>query len=131
MNQYFVAVCIAAILSQIEAFTLQQRQQGDLFALECLRETAANPVSVALLKIGDFSARDEASKCFVRCFFEKEGFMDARGNVETENIVAALSNDYDKVKVEALIDRCQVEGREACDTAFQMYECFYRNRESL
>lgn len=102
-----------------------------MFALECLTETGVNPARVALLKIGDFSFDDQRSKCFVRCFFEKEGFIDDQGKLLTESIVNALSADFEREKVEALISKCLIDGKDACDTAFQAYECFYKNRESL
>ncbi|XP_055622565.1 uncharacterized protein LOC129766124 [Toxorhynchites rutilus septentrionalis] len=127
--KFVILFCVVLVHS--EAFTLHQRQQGDVYALQCLAETGVNPASVALLKIGDFSLDDQRSKCFVRCFFEKEGFIDGEGKLQTDNIVEALSADFEREKVEAVILKCAVDGKDACETAFQAYECFYKNRETL
>uniref|UniRef100_A0A023EFQ5 Putative odorant-binding protein 56e n=1 Tax=Aedes albopictus TaxID=7160 RepID=A0A023EFQ5_AEDAL len=125
----FLSVTIAVL--QIKAFTLQQRHQGDIYAIECVAETGVNPASVAQLRVGDFSANDKRSKCFIRCFFEKEGFMDSKGNLHMEKIADALSGDFDREKVEMVLSNCSTKEKNACDTAFHMYECFYNHRESL
>ncbi|XP_058462076.1 general odorant-binding protein 56d-like [Malaya genurostris] len=131
MFPILVVLCIALASSQVDAYTLQQRQQGDLFALECLTETGVNPASIALLKIGDFTANEKRAKCFVRCFFQKEGFMNADGELLPESIVEALSNDFEREKLEKVVSSCQVKSEDACDSAFLMYECLYKNRENL
>ncbi|XP_055528998.1 general odorant-binding protein 56d-like [Wyeomyia smithii] len=132
MRSFLIILCVSLFVRQNKAYTLQQRQQGDVFALECLAETGVNPASIAQLKVGDFSADDQRSKCFVRCFFEKEGFMNDKGGLLTDSVIEALSSDFDREKVEAVMTKCQVdEKKDACDTAFQVYECLYTNRESL
>ncbi|XP_062563075.1 general odorant-binding protein 56a-like [Armigeres subalbatus] len=122
---------VTIAVTQTKAFTLQQRQQGDMYAIECVAETGVNPASVAQLRVGDFTANDKRSKCFIRCFFEKEGFMDKKGNLHMEKIVDALSGDFSREKVETVLTSCSAKGKNACETAFRMYECFYKHREGL
>ncbi|XP_058831695.1 general odorant-binding protein 56d-like [Topomyia yanbarensis] len=131
MYSIFIVLCVVFTSGRIEAYTLQQRQQGDLFALECLTETGVNPASIALLKVGDFSANDQRAKCFVRCFFQKEGFMNGDGDFLTDSVIEALSSDFEREKVKKVVSSCDAKGKDACDTAFLMYECLYKNRENL
>ncbi|XP_053686167.1 general odorant-binding protein 56d-like [Sabethes cyaneus] len=132
MKSFAIILCVILSVCQIKAYSLDQRQQGDIFALECLAETGVNPTSIALLKVGDFSADDQRSKCFVRCFFEKEGFMNSKGDLLTESMVDALASDFEREKVAAVLSKCQVEEqKDACDTAFKVYECLYKNKDSL
>lgn len=125
MKRSLIKICFS------QAFTLQQRQQGDIYAIECIAETGVNPASVALLRVGDFSSNDKRSKCFIRCFFEKEGFMDSKGNLHTEKIADALAGDFNREKVETVLANCLTKEKTACETAFRMYECFYNHREGL
>lgn len=57
--------------------------------------------------------------------------MDKTGNFHMEKIVNALSSDFDREKVENVLSGCLIEGKNGCDTAFQVYECFYKHREGL
>ncbi|XP_055590569.1 general odorant-binding protein 56d-like [Uranotaenia lowii] len=131
MYKYLILCLVIVLGEDVKGFSIQQRQQGDAFALQCMAETGANPVKVGLLKIGDFSADDRKSRCFMKCFFEKEGFLNKTGDLQVENIVQALSNDFERSKVEAVIAECLIHEKDNCDTAFRVYECFYKHRESL
>lgn len=51
------------------------------------------------LQSGDFSANDEKTQCFAKCFMEKAGFMDSHGNLNDDVIISKLSQANDEQKV--------------------------------
>ncbi|XP_062563089.1 general odorant-binding protein 56d-like [Armigeres subalbatus] len=103
---------------------------GETFALECLLSSGLDISSLKSLQTGDFTNGDKA-KCLVKCFFEKTGFMDADGNLNQETIVTQLSKFMPKDQVETLVKNCNVKGADACDTAYQATECYFKNKAGL
>lgn len=56
--------------------------------------------------------------------------MDASGNLQEDVVVAKLSADKPKEKVQALVNQCKSEqGASSCETSFKMYQCFRKNVE--
>lgn len=72
-----------------------------------MKEVGAPPETAMKLQTGDFSANDEKTQCFAKCFMEKAGFMDSHGNLNDDVIISKLSkaNDENKVSV-----RCALNG---------------------
>ncbi|EAT46205.1 AAEL002587-PA [Aedes aegypti] len=105
-------------------------RNGETYALECLLASGLDVSSLKSLQTGDFSNGDRV-KCLVKCFFEKTGFMDAEGNLNEEAIVTQLSQFMPKDQVETLVKNCKIEGTDACDTAYQATECYFKNKAGL
>lgn len=57
------------------------------------------PETPMKLQKGDFSANDEKTQCFAKCFLEKAGFMDSQGHLNDAVIIAKLSQANDENKV--------------------------------
>nr|CAG26913.1 putative odorant-binding protein OBPjj10 [Anopheles gambiae] len=67
--------------------------------------------------------------CFVKCFLDKAGFIDDDGVIQQDVIREKLTVGIEAGKVNELIKKCSVEGTDACDTAYQMYKCFFSNHK--
>lgn len=58
---FFIALAFVFVVT-VEAFTLKQLREGEVFATECIFKVGINPLSVNRLRKGDFSRDDEKSQ---------------------------------------------------------------------
>lgn len=65
----------------------------------CVKETGVTSDTAQKLSAGDFSQNDEKTQCFAKCFMEKAGFIDNKGELKDDVIVAKLSKAHDEAKV--------------------------------
>ncbi|XP_055624609.1 general odorant-binding protein 56d-like [Toxorhynchites rutilus septentrionalis] len=100
---------------------------GASYAVECLKDSGLQLDSLKSLHTGDFS-KGEDVKCIVKCFYQRAGFMDAEGNLNGEAILAQLRQLLPEDRVKALVENCNVQGKDACDTAYLATECYFRNK---
>ncbi|XP_055626347.1 general odorant-binding protein 56d-like [Toxorhynchites rutilus septentrionalis] len=127
-----VCVILAAFLFGANALTEEQLKKANEFATTCQESSdGVTKEAVANLRSGDFSGVDKNSKCFVKCFLEKAGFMDSQGNLVNDYAIERLSLDRERSKVEALVKQCSVKTNDPCETAFKAFECYYNGKASL
>ncbi|XP_035895821.1 general odorant-binding protein 69a-like [Anopheles stephensi] len=119
------------LVASVNAFTLRQQKMVSIFALECMAETGIGADSLTKLRDGDLTANDRTAKCFMKCFFEKENFMDAAGVLQLEAIATALEKDYERAKIDEMLEKCGVQKEDACETAFNAYECYHDHYQNL
>ncbi|XP_049294674.1 general odorant-binding protein 69a-like [Anopheles funestus] len=119
------------LVASVNAFTLRQQKMVSIFALECMAETGIGADSLTKLRDGDLSANDRTAKCFMKCFFEKENFIDAKGQLQLEAIATALEKDYERVKIDEMLEQCAVQKEDPCETAFHAYECYHDQYQNL
>ncbi|XP_053670355.1 general odorant-binding protein 56d-like [Anopheles nili] len=112
--------------ARIEAEQIRRIHQN---ARECVKETGILPKNAFRLLSGDFSIDTMKAKCFVKCFLDKAGFIDNDGMIQQDVIREKLAVGIELSKVNELIKKCSVEGTDACDTAYQMYKCFFTNHK--
>ncbi|XP_058065533.1 general odorant-binding protein 56d-like [Anopheles bellator] len=112
--------------AQLEADQIRRIHQN---ARECVKETGILPKNAFRVLSGDFSVDTLKAKCFVKCFFDKAGFIDDDGAFQHDVIREKLTVGIEAAKVNELIKKCNVEGTDVCDTAFQMYKCFLSNHK--
>lgn len=129
----YVAIALFGLLAVAAAhpFTEDQMQKADEHLKHCMAQEQIDPEVVKNLRAGDYSNVDAKVKCFILCFFQKSGFMDAQANQIENVIIEKLSVDNDPTKVKALFEKCKNEkGATPCDTAFAVYQC-YRSSGAL
>nr|QGW50671.1 odorant-binding protein 7 [Propsilocerus akamusi] len=98
---------------------------------QCKSETEIDDASAEKLKHGDFSVDDEKSKCFVRCFFRKTGFLNEADEPQMEVIVSKLQakEGVKNEALEELIGNCVKEtGENSCEIAYNIYKCYYTGK---
>ncbi|XP_052891467.1 general odorant-binding protein 56d-like [Anopheles moucheti] len=98
-------------------------------ARECVKETGILPKNAFRVLSGDFSVDTMKAKCFVKCFLDRAGFIDEDGVIQQDVIREKLAVGLETGKVNDLIKKCTVEGTDECDTAYQMYKCFFSNHK--
>ncbi|XP_058127968.1 general odorant-binding protein 56d-like [Anopheles ziemanni] len=121
----FTVVVTFCLLAGVNAFTLRQQKMVSIFALECMAETGIDALSVSKLRDGDLTANDRTAKCFMKCFFEKESFIDAEGQLQLDAIAGALEKDYERAQIDEMLVKCGVQKEDPCETAFHAYECYH------
>ncbi|XP_055598832.1 general odorant-binding protein 56d-like [Uranotaenia lowii] len=133
MNSFVSVLLVAAVaLAGVCALTEEQVKKADGFAAECLTKfEGLTKEAVGKLRAGEFENVDKNQKCFVKCFLERAGFMDAEGNLQEDYMIERLSLDREKSKVEALVKKCSEKKDDACETAFAAFECYYNGKASL
>uniref|UniRef100_A0A8D8L6X1 General odorant-binding protein 56d n=2 Tax=Culex pipiens TaxID=7175 RepID=A0A8D8L6X1_CULPI len=104
---------------------------GEMYALECLLTSGLRIDSLKALQTGDIAVNGDQVKCLVKCFFEKAGFMDGEGKLQQEVIVRQLGQMMGQDQVQKLVDNCNVQGVDACDTAYKATECYFKNKAGL
>uniref|UniRef100_A0A182P6H4 Uncharacterized protein n=1 Tax=Anopheles epiroticus TaxID=199890 RepID=A0A182P6H4_9DIPT len=131
MKSFFVVASFVLLVASVNAFTLRQQKMVSIFALECMAETGIGAESLTKLRDGDLTANDRTAKCFMKCFFEKENFMDAEGKLQLEAIATALEKDYERAAIDEMLVKCGVQKEDACETAFNAYECYHDHYQNL
>ncbi|XP_040166393.1 general odorant-binding protein 69a-like [Anopheles arabiensis] len=131
MKSFFCVASFFLLVASVHAFTLRQQKMVSIFALECMAETGIGAESLTKLRDGDLTANDRTAKCFMKCFFEKENFMDAEGKLQLEAIATALEKDYDRAKIDEMLEKCGEQKEDACETAFNAYACYHDHYQNL
>ncbi|XP_053679067.1 general odorant-binding protein 69a-like [Anopheles nili] len=134
MNPTVFSLIVAGLgllTAPVHAFTLRQQTMVSVFALECMAETGIAAASVTKLRDGDLTANDRAAKCFMKCFFEKESFMDGEGRLQLEAIATAMEKDYERSKIDEMLEKCGVQMEDPCETAFHAYGCYHDHYQNL
>uniref|UniRef100_A0A182LZB5 Uncharacterized protein n=1 Tax=Anopheles culicifacies TaxID=139723 RepID=A0A182LZB5_9DIPT len=126
-----ITIVFFLLVASVNPFTLRQQKMVSIFALECMAETGIGADSLTKLRDGDLSANDRTAKCFMKCFFEKENFMDDKGQLQLEAIATALEKDYERAKIDEMLVECGVQKEDACETAFNAYECYHEHYQNL
>ncbi|XP_058461185.1 general odorant-binding protein 56d-like [Malaya genurostris] len=124
-------VCSAVAAPQQHLDDISKIPNGEKHALECLLSSGLKMDALQALHRGDYSVAGDQSKCLVRCFYEKAGFMDAQGTLQEDAITKQLSTFMPKEHVEELVKRCNTQGTDPCDTALRSVECYYENKAGL
>ncbi|ETN61360.1 odorant binding protein [Anopheles darlingi] len=132
----FFLLCGASLvfLAEVQSFTLRQQKMVSIYALECMAESGIDVASVSKLRDGDISPASKTNrsvKCFMKCFFEKEGFIDGDGQLQLENITVALEKDYERSTIDEMLVKCGVQKEDGCETAYHAYECYHDHYQNL
>lgn len=125
MKIFVIVFVVLVAVYRTQAFTAKQLQDGENHAKDCIRESGVNPRVVQNLRNGDFKNEEEKTQCFIKCFFEKAGFMDSNGILNEDIIIKKLSEDESETKVKGILNICKnVSATSPCERAFQIYKCY-------
>nr|UTN00836.1 odorant binding protein [Semanotus bifasciatus] len=91
---------------------------------ECIAETKVNPELIDRADSGDF-VDDDKLKCFTKCFYQKAGFVTEAGALLLDTIKAKIPANIDKEKALQVIEKCQQQGKDACETVYLVHKCYF------
>lgn len=70
---------------------------------------------------------DAALKCFTKCFYQKAGFVNDKGEIQKDVIEAKLPPQADKKKALEIVDKCTAKGSDACETVYLAHKCYFES----
>nr|UWL63305.1 odorant binding protein 15 [Pagiophloeus tsushimanus]UWL63307.1 odorant binding protein 17 [Pagiophloeus tsushimanus] len=128
MNNLLKVSIVFAVVSVISCqdFTEEQRKKIIENRQECIDETKVNPELIEKADLGEFSD-DPALKCFTKCFYQKAGFVNDKGEVQKDVVEAKLPSQADKKKALEIVDKCEVKGKDVCETVYLIHKCYFEH----
>ncbi|CRK88150.1 CLUMA_CG001935, isoform A [Clunio marinus] len=99
------------------------------YAAECSEEIGFDLESANKLLVGDLSFNSREAKCFMHCFFKKEGFFNENDELQKEFIVESIATiaPVNKENLTLIVNTCsKFKTEDACENAFALLECFTR-----
>ncbi|EDW74828.1 Odorant-binding protein 56d [Drosophila willistoni] len=122
----FLALVAFAAAAELP-LTDEQKAQAHANGALCVQQEGITKEQAMALRAGNFEDKDPKVKCFANCFLEKTGFI-ADGQVKPDVVLAKLGPLAGADKVKAVQAKCDsLKGADKCDTAYQLYECYYKN----
>ncbi|XP_037952901.1 general odorant-binding protein 56d-like [Teleopsis dalmanni] len=123
-----VAVTFAAVSVSLNA---DQNAKLQAAAAECIEKEKITMDEVLKLNQGKFDSAAENLKCFANCFLDKLGFF-VNGAVKEDVLSSKLSPIFGADSVKDIMKKCNnIKGANNCDTAFKLFECYYKNNAAL
>ncbi|KAH8389337.1 hypothetical protein KR215_004328, partial [Drosophila sulfurigaster] len=94
---------------------------------DCMSENGVSPQDLMDLKSGKLKPEDakDNMKCATQCIFVKFGFMNDKGTLQNDQILAHFPDANLKAQVQIALNACgSIVGSNPCDTAFKIMVCF-------
>ncbi|KAH8285202.1 hypothetical protein KR054_006153 [Drosophila jambulina] len=129
----FLVVLSAILAVSLADLQLSDEQKAVAHAngALCAQQEGITKDQALALRAGNFENPDEKVKCFANCFLEKTGFL-VDGQVQPSVVLAKLGPLAGEDNVKAVQAKCDsLKGSDKCDTAFQLYKCYYENRAHI
>ncbi|ENN78201.1 general odorant-binding protein 56d [Dendroctonus ponderosae] len=120
-----IAFAVVSVIS-CQDFTEEQRKKIIENRQQCIEETKVNPDLIEKADLGDF-AEDQALKCFTKCFYQKAGFVNDKGEVQKDVVEAKLPPQADKKRALEIVDKCALKGKDACETVYLIHKCYFEH----
>ncbi|XP_017486528.1 PREDICTED: general odorant-binding protein 56d-like [Rhagoletis zephyria] len=124
----FVAVAVGQDGLKLSA---EQKEKVHLLVGECAKETGVSKEAILALRQGDFSQVDDKVKCFSKCYQERLGYL-VNGVVNEEAVQKSLGPLAGEEQIKAVQAKCNgVKGANDCETAFELYKCYYGEKATV
>ncbi|XP_023164062.1 general odorant-binding protein 56d-like [Drosophila hydei] len=118
----YLTLSLAADLTDEQKSTIRAN------AMLCTQQEGNTKEQAFALRNGNFEDADDKVKCYANCFLEKAGFI-VDGQINGEAVLQKLAPAAGVDQVKAALATCDsVRGANKCETGFQIYQCFYKNR---
>lgn len=147
--QKVVLLLFATSVIFVDPFQIHQIEDGKAHVRSCMFKIGISPMEANRLRKGDFSESNEKShvscrikiksalslkvfmQCFMKCVFEKSGFMHNGTLVESAIMEKLRTEDQAEDEVKEMFDLCKdVEHENSCELAFKVYKCYWANIKS-
>ncbi|EDW91459.2 general odorant-binding protein 56d [Drosophila yakuba] len=127
-------IVLSAILAMSSAelqLSDEQKAVAHANGALCAQQEGITKDQAIALRNGNFENSDPKIKCFANCFLEKTGFL-INGEVQPDVVLAKLGPLAGEDAVKAVQAKCDaIKGADKCDTAYQLFECYYKNRAHI
>ncbi|KAF7278587.1 general odorant-binding protein 56d-like [Rhynchophorus ferrugineus] len=128
MNGLLKVSVLVIVVSAIscQEFTEEQKKKILENRKQCIEETKVNPELIEKADQGNF-VDDNSLKCFTKCFYQKAGFVNDEGEVQLDVVKAKLPPQADKEQALAIVEKCKIKGKDACDTVYLIHKCYFEH----
>ncbi|XP_049277085.1 general odorant-binding protein 56a-like isoform X2 [Anopheles funestus] len=130
-------VLIAFAILTFAGLTVAQKELTELpevkgYKLHCIESSGITESSAKKLSAGEsIKDPDQATKCFVQCFFQKLRLMDETGVVLKDKLEVFLTKLMDADKAKDYVSQCDLRRTNPCDTAYAVYDCYLGKKAKL
>uniref|UniRef100_A0AAG5D3R8 Uncharacterized protein n=1 Tax=Anopheles atroparvus TaxID=41427 RepID=A0AAG5D3R8_ANOAO len=102
------------------------------YKLHCIESSGITEGSAKKLAAGEaIKDPDQATKCFVQCFFQKLRLVDENGVVLRDKLETFLTKLMDADKAKDYVKQCDIRRTNPCDTAYAVYDCYLGKKAKL
>ncbi|XP_058059797.1 general odorant-binding protein 56a-like [Anopheles bellator] len=129
---------IVVVIATIEVWsTTGQKELTELpevkgYKLHCIESSGITETAAKKFSSGEpIKEPDQATKCFVQCFFQKLRLMDEKGVVLKDKLETFLGRLMDEDKAKDTVKQCDLRRTNPCDTAFAVYDCYVGKKAKL
>ncbi|XP_023160822.1 general odorant-binding protein 56d isoform X2 [Drosophila hydei] len=131
MKYLIVLVAIVALVAADVQLTDEQKARAKANAGACIEQEGVAKEQAMALREGKFENVDDKVKCFANCFLEKSGFL-VDGQIKPDVVLEKIGPIVGVEKVKAAQEKCDsLKGTDKCDTAFQLYQCYYKQNTQI
>ncbi|KAH8270769.1 hypothetical protein KR018_001021 [Drosophila ironensis] len=131
MKFLIVLAAIVALSAAQLNLTDEQKATAHANGAACAQQEGITKEQALALRGGNFDDSDPKVKCFANCFLEKSGFL-VDGQIQPAVVLAKLGPIAGEDNVKAVQAKCDsIKGADKCDTAFQLYQCYFKNRANV
>uniref|UniRef100_A0A8D8CSZ3 General odorant-binding protein 56d n=1 Tax=Culex pipiens TaxID=7175 RepID=A0A8D8CSZ3_CULPI len=133
----FKILCVFAIFAGNFVSNSHQQDVTKLpdvegYKLHCIEASGITESSAKKLQSGeDIASPDMATKCYVQCFFQRLRLMNEKGEVQKDTLTKFLTKVVDEEKAKAMVAKCDTRRTNPCDTAYDMFVCYQKNKAKL
>lgn len=109
----------------------EQRQRILEYATVCAAQNSIDKMAIQALRNGQFDNANQNAKCFTNCFLEKAGLI-VNGQTQDAVILEKLGRIFGIDKVKTAVSNCNsLKYADNCETAFELYKCYYKTNAVL
>uniref|UniRef100_A0A182Q536 Uncharacterized protein n=1 Tax=Anopheles farauti TaxID=69004 RepID=A0A182Q536_9DIPT len=132
-----VLIIMVAMILTLVGLAVGQKELSELpevkgYKLHCIESSGITESAARKLSAGEaIKDPDQATKCFVQCFFQKLRLMDEQGVVVKDKLEAFLTKLMDADKAKEYVGQCDVRRTNPCDTAYAVYDCYLGKKAKL
>ncbi|XP_058450052.1 general odorant-binding protein 56d-like [Malaya genurostris] len=102
------------------------------YKFHCIEASGITESSAKKLQSGEeIVSPDQPTKCYVQCFFQRLRLMNEKGEVQKDKLTQFLSKVLDERQAKAIIEKCNARRTNPCDTAYDMFICYRKNKAKL
>ncbi|XP_055606673.1 general odorant-binding protein 56a-like [Uranotaenia lowii] len=131
-SKLIVAIVIANFMLECYSQDLGKIPEIEQYKLHCIEWSQITESSAKKLRDEEEPANPTQSmKCYVQCFFQKLRFMNEKSELQKDKIVGFLSKAMEEAKAKSLYEKCLARRTNPCDTAYDMFICYRKNKAKL
>ncbi|XP_053686168.1 general odorant-binding protein 56d-like [Sabethes cyaneus] len=95
----------------------------------CAKGNGVSSQSALRVLKGNFFDDSDNIKCFIKCMFSSMGFIDENDEVNEDAIREKVMEHMSSDEADTLHEKCNITGKDLCDTSFLVYKCIFENYE--